>query len=301
MSDYSYIGKGTIYMETGSGGLVAVGNCSKLTLTTEEEKKELPDYQNAGGGIDSSVSRIKSVAMAFTAHDISPANLAIATRGAIDVYAGGTVTNEAQSSIVVGGLIVLDHIPDPDAAMTVTHGETSVWAGETAVVLGQKIIDTGHLYKVTVAGTTGTVEPTWPTDGSTVGDGTATWIDLGVVALTENTDYSRVGAGIIVIGGKLATGDQGVTVSYTGLADNTVQALSESGLEYRMVFDGLNEAQSGRRVIVEAYRVKPSPSGLELLGDEFAGLEITADVLKDTTITAAGKSQYFTAKLATAA
>jgi hypothetical protein len=299
MTDFSYIGKGTIYMETGTGGLVAVGNCSKLTLTTEEEKKELPDYTSAGGGNASSISRIKGVSMAFTAHDISPANLSIATRGAIDVYAGGAVTDEDQAAIVIGGLVVLDNIPDPDSTMTVVHGVTAAWAGTTAKALGAKILDGGRIYVVTVAGTTGGSEPIWPTDNSTVEDGTVTWDDLGVVALTENTDYTRVGAGIIPIAGKLATGDA-VVVSYTGLADNMVQALSESGLEYRLVFDGLNEAQSGRKVVVEAYRVKPSPSGLDFLGDEYAGLEITADVLKDASITAAGKSQYFTVKMATA-
>lgn len=59
----------------------------------------------------------------------------------------------------------------------------SPWAASTAYALGVYVRPTtpnGHIYKATVAGTSGTVQPTWPlTAGATVTDGTVTWTEAG--------------------------------------------------------------------------------------------------------------------------
>lgn len=297
MSQYSYIGKGSIYAGI-AGKLLPIGNTSALTLSAEEDKKELQDYENAGGGVIDTVSRISRVGLSMTVHNISPENLAIALRGAATATGAGSVSNEAATAYV-GGLTLLARIPDPAQSLTVTYAGAAAWAAETAYALGTKIVDTGHIYVVTVAGTSDDAEPTWPTDGSTVVDGTVTWKDLGVVACAENTDYTRVRAGIIAkAGGKLADGDA-VTVSYSALPDNVVQAMVNSGLEYHLVFDGLNEAKSGKPVIVDAFKVKFNPAqALNLIGDEFAELVIEGDVIKDDTKSGAGISQYFTVRMA---
>lgn len=295
-NDYIYIGKGTIYADG-----IAIGNCSKLQFSVETEKKNLPDYESAGGGNVASTERVTSVTAAITAHDLSPANIAIATRGAVSVYAGGAVSSEAHDDITIGKLIILDHMQDMDASLTVTHGETAIWEATTAVALGYKIVDGGHLYVVTVAGTTGASEPTWPTNGSTVTDGTVTWDDLGTTTLAADVDYTRVRAGIIPLGGKLATGDAGITASYTGLADSIVQALVNSGTEYELFFDGLNEAQSSKPVQVKAFKAKPSPSSIDWIADDYAGLELSFEIIKDSTKNGTSLSQYFTVKAAAAA
>ena len=298
MAQYNYIGKGSIYIGQ-SGSLVPVGNCSALQLGIEEEKKTLSDFENAGGGTVETVSRITGATLSMTLHNISPGNLAIGLRGETTATAGATVTDEAHANVFVGSLVLLDRIPNPSAALTATHGVTASWAQSTAYSLGDKILDTGHVYVVTVAGTSGGSEPTWPTNGSTVVDGGVTWDDLGVVALTENVDYTRVRAGIIAkAGGKLADGDT-VKVSYTAVADNLVQALIESGQEFRLVFDGLNEAKSGKSVVVDVFKFKPNPTAsLDLIGDDFGELVIEGDIIKDETKSGAGISQYFTVRLA---
>jgi flagellar hook protein FlgE len=56
------------------------------------------------------------------------------------------------------------------------------WQASTAYNVGQIIspsASNGHFYECTVAGTSGNAPPTWPTDGSTVTDGTVTWQDMG--------------------------------------------------------------------------------------------------------------------------
>ena len=58
------------------------------------------------------------------------------------------------------------------------------WKTATARALNDKCVTTAnnnHWYQVETAGTTGTAEPTWPTSGGTVSDGTVVWRDKGVM------------------------------------------------------------------------------------------------------------------------
>lgn len=63
-------------------------------------------------------------------------------------------------------------------------GVRSVWAGLTVYAEGVQVVPTtvnNHVYKCTIAGTSGDTEPTWPTTyGATVTDGTAVWTEVGV-------------------------------------------------------------------------------------------------------------------------
>lgn len=241
-----YRGKGTIYAKLSGGARLPLGNCSKLQLAVETEEKNLPDYESAGGGNVASDERITNVTASVTAHDLSPQNIAIASRGAVTAYAGGAVTDEAHADIVVGGLIILDHIPDMTASVVVKRGATT---------------------------------------------------------LTVNSDYSLTGrSGITTIAGganTLLDGDD-LTVTYTGLADSIVQALVNAGLEYELFFDGLNEARSGDAVQLTLHKAKPSPSSIDFLSDDYAGLELNFKVVKDSTKNGTTVSQYYTVKSVTA-
>ncbi|WP_202969985.1 hypothetical protein, partial [Endozoicomonas atrinae] len=60
-------------------------------------------------------------------------------------------------------------------------------------------------------------------------------------ALVEGTDYELTKSGIKVIDGG-GIDNLGVSVSYTPLATNMVQALIESGKEFVLFMEGLNDA-----------------------------------------------------------
>ncbi len=71
------------------------------------------------------------------------------------------------------------------------------WLSGTNETVGTLIKPTtgnagGYIFKCTMAGETGTVEPTtWPQAvGDTVTDGSATWINVGLYGYLENTDYT---------------------------------------------------------------------------------------------------------------
>ena len=115
----------------------------------------------------------------------------------------------------------------------------------------------------------------------------------------EGTDYTVSPAGITVLAGGAITASDPLLASYDTLGTGVVQALTQSAQAYEVVFDGLNEADSGAPVTVKAYKVQFGPAAdIPLIGDDFAELELTGDILLDDTVVGAGLSQYFTVAFA---
>lgn len=125
-------------------------------------------------------------------------------------------------------------------------------------------------------------------------DATKTFAVLkGSTPFTEGTDYVITNSGFEVLaGGAIVEGDD-LLVSYTPLADNLLQALTTGATDYRFVFEGLNEANSGSPFVVEIYKLQLSPTKtFELISDKFGDLNLEGTVLKDTTKQGTGISQY---------
>jgi hypothetical protein len=123
MADQSYIGKGPLYIKVKSaaGGFLPIGNCSAFEVGFEEESKELRDFTNIGGGNANVLKAVSSVTGKLTIHDYSPANLALALRGAVTEVAAGAVADEAHSTSGIDGeFIPFDYPADPAEAVTVT-------------------------------------------------------------------------------------------------------------------------------------------------------------------------------------
>ena len=115
----------------------------------------------------------------------------------------------------------------------------------------------------------------------------------GTTTYVEDTDYRVVGAGIVPISGGAITDASTILVDYDKVAGSVVQALVNSSQEYSLTLDGLNDAQSGKTVVVDLHRVKFSPaSELGFITDEFGAIEVTGEVLADSNITGTGLSQY---------
>jgi len=237
------MGKGTVYLEEigGSTGLLSIGNCSELNLALNEDKKEQKDYEDAGGAVVNTVSRIDSVTGAITALDISGDNLAKALRGLVTKVAGAAQSAEAHGSAIAGALTPTTFVID-------------------------------HSVAVLVQGTGGT--PTY-----VAGD-----------------DYELKNNGVVMIAD--GTNTFGVTgaleIDYTSADEIRVEAIADSGKEYKMVFDGLNEADSGKPVLVTVHRVKLNPAqALALITDDFGTLPMAFDILKDASIVGASLSKFF--------
>jgi len=193
-----------------------------------------------------------------------------------------------------GNCAVVQRIDSVEMSMTMTqfNGDNLAKAvfGSNADVAGSSIVD----------------EPL--TAPSVLDDDTllitAELIDTSVATTVtghvEGTDFTVSPAGITVLASGGITVDEALTVSYTSLGVNVVQALTTSAQAYEVVFDGLNEADTGAPVVVKAYKVQFGPGeDIPFIGDDFAELSLTGDILLDDTVVGAGLSQYFTITLAT--
>ncbi|MHC9037444.1 phage tail tube protein, partial [Cobetia marina] len=115
----------------------------------------------------------------------------------------------------------------------------------------------------------------------------------------EDVDYEITGAGVYVLEGGAISEGTVVAIDYTSAEADVIEAMTGSGDEYELVFDGLNEAESGRAVTVTAHRVKFSPTtGLALIGDDFGELSLDGSLLVDSSKVGAGVSRYFKVAMA---
>lgn len=299
MGSFSYIGVGSVYAGPYSGGkLRKVGNCSALEISVAEEVKELKDYANPGGGTADSVRRVEKVDVSMTLHELSPENMALAVYGENSQVVSGSVTDE-QHAAYQGGLVRLDHVNPTSVVVSSKDGDdASAWQASTTYNSGDYVIPSSanqHYYKCTTAGDSDVSEPTWPTDGSTVTDGTAVWTDMGTITRGgAGVDYEVKGAGLFFPDTSGIEDGRPINVDYSHAAEDTIQALLNSGQELTMVFDGVNEAQDDRSRVVDLYRVRFGPTGnLPFIGDDFAGLALEGTLLKDSSKSGTGISQYF--------
>lgn len=92
--------------------------------------------------------------------------------GTSDSGGNYSITTDADPGESLIGLAYPDYGEPPVRSMIYAVG-ARCWVGTPAPY--------GHWYECEAAGTSGTTEPTWPTDGSTVTDGTVVWRDQGVM------------------------------------------------------------------------------------------------------------------------
>lgn len=114
-----------------------------------------------------------------------------------------------------------------------------------------------------------------------------------VVAMAGN--YEVRPEGIFILETAVGINDaDALTVDYAYGGYDVVQALTTSAPTLELVFGGLNEADSGKAVVVEVFRVKMgATSGLNLITTDFAELDVKGEVLADPTKSGVGISRFF--------
>jgi hypothetical protein len=123
--------------------------------------------------------------------------------------------------------------------------------------------------------------------------------DAAAITYVADTDYEVRPGGIYILATGAITDAQALKVDYTHAAYDKVEAMTTGAITLELHFEGLNEANSGKPVIVDIYRVMLSPTkALSLLGDKFADLTVDAEVLLDPSKVGVGISQYFRVKMA---
>ncbi|MBF0164835.1 MAG: hypothetical protein HQM01_10110 [Magnetococcales bacterium] len=299
LSQFHYTGAGPVEigLASGAGPIAAVGNTPSLNVSIDEETETLEDFDSPAGGVADSVTRIKSCKIGLTLNALSPANLAMAVLGSASSVAAGSVTGE-EVTAWKGGRLLLEHGMPDSASMVISSkdgDEAATWTSTTACATGVYRVPTisnGHYYKCVTGGTTGATQPTWPTAGGTVTDGGVTWRDMGTIVKVSGTDYT-----VDVLGPTMtaiATIEDGrpVLVDYTHNTQSVVEAMTNSGREYTVVFKGMNTAKGDRLRAVIFHRVRFSAAKkIDLKTKKFDGLDLTGEVLKSEQ--GVGRSAYY--------
>ena len=121
----------------------------------------------------------------------------------------------------------------------------------------------------------------------------------GTTTYAAGVDYEVKGGGLLILAAGAILDAQSLKVDYSFTDYNKVEAMTTGAVILELHFEGLNEADSGKPVILDVYRAQLSPTkALSLLGDNFSELDLEAEVLKDPSKTGVGISQYFRVKMA---
>jgi hypothetical protein len=191
---------------------------------------------------------------------------------------GGTAASNTSISDVTAAVTTYNFNPHNLAIATAGAYEAvagGVIASEPHTVVSQgtlipldKMLD--HAVAVVVTGT----------------GGTPTYVD--------GTDYETRSTGIYIVEGGAIAALAAIEASYTAIAAVDVEALVNTSAEYELVFDGVNEGDTGKSFRLNAYRVRISPStDLPLISDDYAQLNLSITFLQDATVIGTGKSKYY--------
>lgn len=295
-----YKGRGRFTLRPLSGGRpFEMGNVTELTETIEVERISRANMQDCGGGELDVSEIITSYKFDIKADDITPETQAIAFNAMSETFGSLAITGEKHNAFT-GIREMFEYVPDPAVAPVVAIDATAAWAATTAYAVGDLVLDTGAVYRVETAGTSGATEPTWPTAHGTVNDGSVVWRHIGATLLVVGEDYTVTSTGIRMndapenVYFASSSTSLPISINYTRNPQVVLQLLATSPIEYELTFEGLNCVDSGNPVPTRYFRVKFSPtSGFTRMGgDSFSELALSGTVLSDSSRTGAGMSKF---------
>ena len=189
--------------------------------------------------------------------------------------AGGTADSVSRVD-VVSGQIDFRNFSAENLALAL-WGSTSVLGvtaitGESHVISAGKFIPTDRIINTSIAPVVKKGSTTIDTDDYVVSKG----------GITIASTISTVG---------VTEGDS-ITIDYTPIASADVQALINAAPNVSIFFEGVN-AVTSKAATARVYKAKLGVAqNVSMIGDDFGTLSVSFTVVKDTTVTGAGISQF---------
>lgn len=189
---------------------------------------------------------------------------------------GGGTLNEVRRVKGVDLSMTLHNLSPENVSMAL-YGTTSAVAAGTVATAESVTAIVGALSRLAYPNPTNVV----------VKDATDT------TTYTLNEDYEVSPGGITPLAGGDIETDDVLHVTYSYGAFDLVQALAGAAGEYLLFFEGLNEARSGKPVLIDVWRARfGAAKNIGFIGQDYAELAVEGKVLKDNT-KSGGVSTYF--------
>lgn len=312
---------GQVYArEYGSSAIpLPVGNVLALEISHKEDVEKQPNMTQMGGGTYAELRRVTEMEVNMTWADLNVLNLARASQGTVAGIEAGTIQNEA-FKVVRGGLCPTRHLAPSNVLVKKAGGNGSATVTDeehlgvdkgAAVVLSHA---TPSSVVVRIGVSVATATPLTAAGNYTV---TATGIQIDAAAPdvpndstlyvsytypTTGTPVSAAGnyevrpAGIFILAEAVDLADDAeILVDYEYADYAIIEALTSKPKELELIFEGMNEADSGKPVVVNIWRASQGvASSLALLQEKgFVTQKVTGSIMQDPTKTGEGISKYY--------
>lgn len=262
------------------------GNTKKFEVSESvDTKTRLSTNPDNYGTILDSIAIPKPTELSISTDELDREMLSVLFRGTSENITEAAGTNISETfTAKLGKYAKLTKRNLVSASVVVKHNAGVVagtWVTAVAKTVGNYILPTvsnGHFYKCTTAGTTGAAQPTWPTDGTTVTDGTVVWTDQGKIIMDLNDDYlveAQLGMIKIVDSGSGVEGETiKVTFDHSAVSGYRVSGGVQRTVRARVRLRGVNLA-NGKQIHVYIPQTTLIPGGgVDLMTENFAEFTI---------------------------
>ena len=122
-------------------------------------------------------------------------------------------------------------------------------------------------------------------------------VATGAITYVAGVDYEMSPSGLYIPDTSSIVDAADLTVAYSHAAYSRVEAAMVTSSLLELLFEGLNEADSNKPVIVNIWKADvPSADQVQLIGDDLGKFDFKAECLKDST-KGAGASAFYRALL----
>ncbi|MEN5179200.1 hypothetical protein ABE501_05385 [Comamonas testosteroni] len=297
-----------------------VGNVLALELTHKEDVEKQPDMTQMGGGTYAELRRVSDMELNMTLADLNVLNLARACQGTFSGVDAGAVTDEP-FKVTRGGLCPTLHLGpskvtvkkktgsptnatvtdeehlnvNKGALVTLAHpNATTVTVRIGASVATATTLTASGNYTVTPAGVQIDAAAPDVANGSTLYVSYTYQASGPQVPAAGNYEVRPAGIFILPTATGLADDDE-ILVDYEFADYAIIEALTAKPKELELIFEGLNEADSGKPVVVNIWRASQGvASSLALLQEKgFINMKVTGSIMQDPTKTGEGISKCY--------
>lgn len=223
-----FLGVGPVFLRKrgATTGLRYIGDVKAFSESADTESIDTTQHTTPGGGLLSSLQRVKGMKIEVELQEFSPDNAALAAQGVKSVVAGGAVADERQLAYP-GGYIRLDRLP------------ASITSVKNAA---------------------------------------------GAVTYVAGTDYVLDGSMLFLPADTNIVSGENLKITYVAKAADVIQVLTAASDEYEVVFDGVNEQESGKRARVKYHRVMFGfAGGKDWINEATRTMKLTGKILQDAT------------------